>query len=69
MQQMNSRGASVYLHRSGENWIFGYGIYGAGAVARQQIYPPDRGDDGEFRAGSNEWGGKAYRVHAPDPPA
>jgi AraC-like DNA-binding protein len=38
LQQGNSRGASVYLHRYGDAVIFGYGIYERGAVAHEQIY-------------------------------
>jgi AraC-like DNA-binding protein len=37
-QQTNSRGASVYLHGSGEHWVLGYGIYEPQAVAHQQVY-------------------------------
>jgi AraC-like DNA-binding protein len=35
----NSRGAAGYLHRSGEHWVIGYGIYEPRAVAQDQIYP------------------------------
>lgn len=38
MQRMNSRGASVYLHRRREHSIWGAGIYEPGAVAHEQIY-------------------------------
>jgi AraC-like DNA-binding protein len=38
VQRMNSRGASVYLHRMRQHWIWGAGIYEPGAVAREQIY-------------------------------
>ena len=39
LQGNNSRGAAGYLHRSGEHWIIGYGIYEPWAVAQDQIYP------------------------------
>ncbi len=39
MQAANSRGATVYLHRSGEHFVFGYGIYEPLAIAQAQIYP------------------------------
>jgi AraC-like DNA-binding protein len=39
LQGNNSRGAAGYLHRSGEHWVIGYGIYEPWAVARDQIYP------------------------------
>jgi len=38
LQGVNSRGASVYLHRYADQVIFGYGIYESGAVAQEQIY-------------------------------
>lgn len=38
VEHMNSRGASVYLHRIRQHWIWGSGIYEPGAVAREQIY-------------------------------
>lgn len=38
MQRMNSRGASVYLHRARQHWVWGAGIYEPDAVAREQIY-------------------------------
>ena len=38
VHELNSRGASVYLHRSGEHWVFGYGIYEPRAEAHDQIY-------------------------------
>jgi AraC-like DNA-binding protein len=38
VQELNSRGASVYLHRLGQHWIWGSGIYEPAAVAQEQIY-------------------------------
>jgi AraC-like DNA-binding protein len=37
-QISNSRGAVVYLHRSGNQAVFGYGIYEPKTVAHTQIY-------------------------------
>ena len=38
LQQGNSRGASVYLHRYGDTVIFGYGMYERDTVAHVQGY-------------------------------
>lgn len=38
LQISNSTGGAVYLHRSGSDFIFGYGIYGAGGAASAQLY-------------------------------
>jgi len=38
LQISNSTGGAVYLHRSGDDFIFGYGIYGAGGRASAQLY-------------------------------
>jgi AraC-like DNA-binding protein len=37
LQDRNSRGATVYLRRAGEHFVFGYGVYASEAVAREQI--------------------------------
>lgn len=39
LQNGNSRGGSAYFHRSGDFWVFGYGIYEARTVGQEQIYP------------------------------
>ncbi|TFU02976.1 AraC family transcriptional regulator [Polymorphobacter arshaanensis] len=39
VQAVNSRGATVYLHRSGDDVVFGYAIYERDAVAQDQLYP------------------------------
>lgn len=38
-QAVNSRGATVYLHRSGDDVVFGYAIYERDTVAQDQLYP------------------------------
>jgi AraC-like DNA-binding protein len=38
VQQLNSRGASTYVHHSHRHWVWGYGIYEPDAVAQEQIY-------------------------------
>lgn len=38
LQISNSTGGAVYLHRSGSDYIFGYGIYGADGRASAQLY-------------------------------
>lgn len=39
LQQMNSRGAAVYLRRFDDSFVIGYGIYHRHAVGHEQIYP------------------------------
>ncbi len=39
LQNGNSRGGSAYFRRSGDCWVFGYGVYEPKAVAQEQIYP------------------------------
>lgn len=38
LQDGNSRGASVYLHRLRDCWVLGYGIYEPSTIGRDQIY-------------------------------
>jgi len=38
LHQLNSRGAAAYLHRWGETFVFGYGIYDRDVTAREQIH-------------------------------
>jgi AraC-like DNA-binding protein len=38
LHQLNSRGAAAYLHRWGETFVFGYGIYDRHVTAREQIH-------------------------------
>ena len=38
LHQLNSRGAAAYLHRWGETYVFGYGIYDRHVTAREQIH-------------------------------